>query len=78
MEFGRPDALLGTRYALASADGSQLVDDLSLEDTYPSEREAYFAAEALCTEIASSDKGLQPGEGYWIFELRPVRFVGRR
>jgi hypothetical protein len=77
MEFGRTDALLGTRYAIASVDRGSLVDDLTVLDTYPSEREAFHAAEDLCSKMAGSETGLQPGEGYWIFELRPMRFVGR-
>lgn len=54
------------------------VNDLSIEDTFATEEDAVAAADDLCTAMAGSDRPLQPGEGYWIFEIRPVQFVGRQ
>ncbi len=71
------DALTGTRFALVSVHEGRLVDDLSIAETFLTEREAHERADDLCTAMAGSERALQPGEGYWIFEVRPVRFVGR-
>jgi hypothetical protein len=71
------DALSGTRYALVSVQDGRLLDDLSINETFATEDEAVAEADDPCTSIAGSERALQPGEGYWIFEIRPVRFVGR-
>jgi hypothetical protein len=65
------------RYGLVSVDQGRLVDDLSIKETFSTEREAYAAAESYCTDMAGSEMPLQVGEGFWIVEIRPVRFVGR-
>jgi hypothetical protein len=71
------DALTGTRFALVSVQDGDLVDDISIKNTFATNDEAAAFADDLCTSMAGSEHALQPGEGYWIFEIRPVRFVGR-
>ncbi len=71
------DTLVGPQYALVSVHDGRLVDDLSIEQTYGTEGEAMAAADDLCTAMAGSERTPQPREGYWIFEIKPVRFVGR-
>ncbi len=70
--------LSGVRYGFASVARGEIVDDLQLSETFATEREAVERAEDLCVDMAESEVGLQHGEGYWIFEIRPVRFIGRR
>lgn len=71
------EALTGARFTFVSVQDGQLQDDLSIEETFATEEEALARADDLCTAMAGSDRPLQRGEGYWIFEIRPVRFVGR-
>ncbi len=66
-----------TTYALAAVDPEDAEGALVILEAYRTERDARIAAETLCREMASSARGLRSGEGYWIVELRPVRYVGR-
>ena len=71
----RSDSLQGRRYALATVEHGELVEDLSLMVTYPTEQEAARAARNVLADVTQSG-GTGPGEGFWLFEIKPVRFVG--
>jgi hypothetical protein len=76
MNDDRAESLRGKRYALATVERGELVEDLSLMFTYSSEHEATCAAREVLVDVTQSG-GAVPGEGFWLFEIKPVRFVGQ-
>lgn len=77
MSDDRADSLQGRRYALATVEQGELVEDLSLMFTYSTEQEAARAARDVLVDMSQST-GAAPGEGFWLFEIKPVRFVSAK
>lgn len=72
---GEP-ALLDRCFAFASVEDGRLVSDLDVKEVYPTLEEAEAAAQEHVLKM-EAEAPLRKGEGYWVFELQPVRFVGR-
>lgn len=71
-----PDELLDHWFGLASTEGGKLVGPIEVSPRHASE-DAAIAEAAKLVEHLKGDKPLARGEGYWVFEVKAVRFVGR-